>query len=85
MLADCTGESQQIEVVLVRPDGTRVSIEMRASLIHDDDGAIAGALGIQVDVTARRDAAITRANLGAIITSSDDAIISKTLDGRIVS
>ena len=50
-----------------------------------EDGRLVRAWGTQRDVTDTRRTAEAAAHLAAIVTSSDDAIISKTLDGVITS
>ena len=53
--------------------------------MRDGDGATVGAVLVFRDVTERRRAEDARARLAAIVDSSDDAIVSKTLDGVIRS
>src|SRR5262249_32539598 len=43
------------------------------------------AIGVTIDVTARRQADEVNSRLAAIVESSDDAIVSKTLDGIVTS
>ena len=50
-----------------------------------DDASVGGIVVNQRDVTERRRAHETRLQLAAIVESSDDAIIGKTLDGAITS
>ena len=71
--------------VLMRPDGTEVPIDDSAAPINDDAGAIVGVVLIFRDITERRRAERAKATLAAIVESSDDAIISKDLNGRIVT
>jgi PAS domain S-box-containing protein len=71
--------------LLIRPDGTEVPIDDSAAPIHDDAGAIVGVVLVFRDITERRRAEKAKATLAAIIESSDDAIISKDLNGRIVT
>jgi PAS domain S-box-containing protein len=76
-------ESQ--EIIIERPDGLRVTVLAHANPIRDRTGQVLGAVNILVDITGRKRAEETNSRLGAIVESSDDAIIGKTLDGRIVS
>ena len=64
--------------------GKRCRMETHAVPLRRPDGSVVQ-LGITRDITERRKAEETRLLLGAIVDSSDDAIISKDLDGRITS
>jgi two-component system, chemotaxis family, CheB/CheR fusion protein len=80
-----TGDRSREEYIVIRQDGARLTISAEAYPLRDDEGQVQGAVAVLNDVTGRRHAEITEARLGAIIASSDDAIISKTLDGTILS
>lgn len=71
--------------VLIARDGGEVAIDDSAAPIRGEEGAVAGVVLVFRDVTELRRAGETRQHLAAIVESSDDAIISKTLDGIIVS
>jgi PAS domain S-box-containing protein len=71
--------------LLIRPDGTEVPIDDSAAPIHDDTGAIVGVVLVFRDIAERRRAEKAKATLAAIIESSDDAIVSKDLNGRIMT
>lgn len=73
------------EIVVERPDGSRLHIEPYPRPILDESGNIIGAVNMLMDVTERKKAEEANAKLAAIVQSSDDAIISKTLNGIIVS
>ena len=53
--------------------------------IHDAQGEVVGVVLVFRDITERRRAEAVRTRLAAIVESSDDAIISKDLDGIITS
>lgn len=57
----------------------------RALPIRDSDGLIVRWFGTNTDVTELREAEKAQAHLAAIVTSSDDAIVSKDLTGIITS
>jgi PAS domain S-box-containing protein len=78
--------------VLIRQDGSECAIDDSAAPIVDDMGMVSGCVLIFRDVTEQREIAREKARqlmtarlLSSIVESSDDAIISKSLDGTIQS
>jgi PAS domain S-box-containing protein len=71
--------------VLIARDGTERPIDDSAAPIRDESGTISGAVLVFRDVTERRRAEEAQARLAAIVEFSDDAIVSKTLEGIITS
>lgn len=71
--------------VLIARDGTERPIDDSAAPMRDESGAMLGTVLVFRDVTERKRAEVDRARLATIVESSDDAIVSKTLDGIIQS
>jgi PAS domain S-box-containing protein len=78
-------EVRGVEALAERPDGTRVRFRPYPTPLRDPSGRVAGAVNLLMDVTDQHDAHLESEWLAAIVVSSDDAIISKTLDGFITS
>ncbi|HKO30778.1 MAG TPA: PAS domain S-box protein [Nitrospiraceae bacterium] len=73
------------EIVIERPDGTRRYVLPHSEPMLNADGAVVGAVNMLVDITDRKQAEQAVANLAAIVTSSDDAIIGMDLCGNVTS
>jgi len=73
------------ETVRVTKDGHLVDISLTVAPVKDSTGRIVGASKIARDITERRRSDETRARLAAIVDSSEDVIVSKTLNGVITS
>jgi PAS domain S-box-containing protein len=74
-----------MEAIAERPDGTRINFLPYPTLLRDASGRVTGAINLLMDITGRHHAEVELARLAAIVTSSDDAMISKSLDGRITT
>ncbi len=73
------------ETVRQGKDGRRIPVSLTVSPVRNVDGHIIGASKVARDITERQQSEVLRARLAAIIESSDDAIVSKRLDGIITS
>src|SRR3982750_291310 len=73
------------DTVRQRKDGGLIPISLTVSPIYDDHGTVIGASKIARDISDRKQADLAARRLAAVVESSDDAIVSKDLNGIIMS
>ncbi|MEE4455077.1 PAS domain S-box protein [Novosphingobium resinovorum] len=78
-------EVRGAEAIAQRPDGSRYWFIPYPTPLFDDAGVLIGAVNMLVDISERKQSEEAAQRLAAIVESSGDAIISKTLDGTITS
>jgi PAS domain S-box-containing protein len=76
---------RDMEAVAERPDGSRVSFIPYPTPLYDASSRFVGAVNMLVDITERKRAEVYAQRLASIVEFSDDAIVSKDLNGVIVS
>jgi len=80
-----SGEVWHGEIINRRRDGTLYTEEMRITPVRDSCGEVVSYIAIKQDVTERRAAQEAQRFLGTIVESSEDAIISHTPAGIILT
>ena len=73
------------EIIIERPDGTRRNVLPYPEPFFDASGKVVGAVNMLVDITELKQSEEATRRLAAIVESSDDAIVSKDLNGIIMS
>ena len=73
------------ETIRQHRDGTLFPVSLTVFPIYDDAGNVVGASKIARDIRERKQADFAARRLAAVVMSSDDAIITKNLDGTITT
>jgi PAS domain S-box-containing protein len=73
------------EAVAERPDGTRIPFLAYPTVLWDGSGKLRGGINTLVDISERKQAEYVSCWLSAIVESSDEAILSKNLEGIVTS
>ena len=76
-------ESWQHEYRFRRADGSYADVLERAFIARDPQGRALHAVGAMEDITSRKTAERAAIRLAAIVATSSDAIVAKTLDGVV--
>jgi PAS domain S-box-containing protein len=76
---------EHYETVRLSKGGKRIDVSLTVSPIRDSSGHVIGASKVLRDVSGRIESERAKSVLAAIVQSSDDAIISKDLEGNVTS
>jgi PAS domain S-box-containing protein len=74
-----------MEAVAERPDGIRIPFIPYPTPLYEASGELVGAVNMLVDITDRKRAEQYAQRLASVVEFSDDAIVTKDLDGVITS
>ena len=80
-----SGKAFELELKAFRADGASLWFTIRGEAVRDRNGQIVQLRGTMQDISERRRTEETRLRHAAIVESSDDAIISMSLEGMIAS
>ncbi|MFA6457205.1 MAG: PAS domain S-box protein, partial [Bacteroidota bacterium] len=79
------GSVQDYALIIRHKDGHSTPVLYNASVYTDSSGTVIGVFAAARDITEHKRGVEAKAKLAAIVESSEDAIIGKTLDGVIES
>ena len=75
--------SRDLEIIVERPDGKKRHVVPAPRVVTNERGKIVGAINCLFDITERKRAEAAAMRLAAVVQSSHDAIVAKTLNGII--
>jgi PAS domain S-box-containing protein len=78
----CAGHKGTLEFDIIGLKGTRRHMETQGAPLRNADGSVVQ-LAVTRDISKRKEAEEATALLAAMVTSSEDAIVTKNLDGTI--
>jgi len=73
------------DVTMARKDGKRFPVELGSRVLHGGSGQFLGYISLCRDISERKSAEEKLSHFAALVESSSDIIISKTLDGIITN
>ena len=75
--------SKDLEIIVERPDGKKRHVIPAPRVVTNERGKIVGAINCLFDITERKQAEAAAMRLAALVQSSHDAIVAKSLNGII--